>query len=120
MFQDCESDADNGADAWGDMDDDGFFDTPDDTSHKARGTAAPAPSLPYDDGGEPDFAGWLEAQSQKKKAGGRPLPKGLGKAKPSTSGAPKKASSAKPSVTKKIDMKPKESDLDDAAWGDGW
>lgn len=123
MFEDDDRDVDEGADAWGDMDDDGFFDNPDDTSHKAKETTASASSLPYDDSGEPDFAGWLAAQSQKK-TGSKPLPKGLAKSKSSTTGAPRtsasKSSSAKPSVTKKIDMKPKESDFDDDAWGDGW
>lgn len=123
MFQD-PGEADDGADAWGDMDDDGFFDAPDNTSHKAKETTISAPSLPYDDGGEPDFAGWLAAQSQKK-SGNKPLPKGLAKSKSSTAGAPRaasatKLSSSKPSVAKKIDMKPKESDFDDDAWGDGW
>lgn len=125
MFQDS-GDADDGADAWGDMDDDddGFFDNPDDTSHKTKETATSAPSLPYDDGGEPDFAGWLAAQSQKK-SGNKPLPKGLAKPKSSIAGAPRaapasKLSSSKPSAAKKIDMKPKESDFDDDAWGDGW
>lgn len=123
MFQDS-GDADDGVDAWGDMDDDAFFDTADDTLHKPKETTSPAPSLPYDDGGEPDFAGWLAAQSQKK-AGNKPLPKGLTKSKSPTVRAPKatsasKASSSKHSVTKKIDMTPKESDFDDDAWGDGW
>ena len=40
----------------------------------------------YDDSGEPDFAGWLAAQSQQSKAKGKkPLPKGLTKKQPSLS-----------------------------------
>ncbi|SPN97476.1 probable protein kinase family protein [Cephalotrichum gorgonifer] len=126
MFQDDEDGADDGADAWGDMGDDTFFDDSNDTSPKASAKATSAPSLPYDDGGEPDFSGWLAAQSQKK-TGNKPLPKGLAKPKTSTIGAPKtassvkKAASSRPAVTKKIDMKPKESEVDeDDAWGDGW
>lgn len=122
LFQDDEADEDDGADAWGDMDDDGFFDSPEDTGQKAKEKTTLSPSLPYDDGGEPDFAGWLAAQSQKK--AGKPLPKGLGKAKSPTVGASKTAPAAKkpskPVVTKKIDMKPKESVDDDDGWGDGW
>lgn len=121
MFQD-DGNADEGADAWGDMDDDGFFDSPGDTNHSTKDATTPATSLPYDDGGEPDFAGWLAAQSQKK-SGSKALPKGLTKSKSPTTGMTKTASVSKASskpFTKKIDMKPKESDLDDEAWGDGW
>lgn len=130
LFQgdDDDDDADEGAGAWGDVGDDSFFDAPEDeTSYKP---AAPSKELPvmtsYDDGGEPDFAGWLAAQSQKKQTGtNKPLPKGLAKSKrPASSTITKKAavaskSTTKPVVAKKIDLKPKEDDGDDG-WGDGW
>lgn len=71
-----------------------------------------------DDGGEPDFAMWLEAQAQKKKIGSsKPLPKGLSKSTTAKRLVTKPA--AKPVVAKKLDMKPKEVE-DDDAWGDGW
>ncbi|KAF4584059.1 protein kinase-like protein [Ophiocordyceps camponoti-floridani] len=106
---------DDGADTWADMgdmgDDDGVVDAP-------STTAATSPMAPPFDDGEPDFAGWLAAQAQKKRLGvGKPLPKGLTK-----SAAAKKTTkpTAKP-VAKKIDMKPKETGADDDdGWGDGW
>jgi SCY1-like protein 1 len=118
MFQD----ADDGADAWGEIDDDGLFDAPEDQGSKKKATgAAPTSSLPYKDDEEPDFAGWLAAQSQKK-AGNKPLPKGLGKSKPAAGRTAAKvpASTRPPVAKKKIDTKPKEEDVDDDAWGDGW
>ena len=66
------------------MDDEGntFFDAPT-TEEAARSkpsttttaTTAAAAAVPYDDGGEPDFEGWLKAQASAKS--GKPLPKGL-------------------------------------------
>jgi len=128
LFHDDNNAADDGTDAWGDMgDDDGFFDAPEDERETFPKKSPPASSIAYDDGGEPDFAGWLAAQSQKK-SGGKPLPKGLAKSKSPTSGALKStssatriASSSKAAPAKKIDMKPKETDMDGDAWGDdGW
>ncbi|RDA93678.1 hypothetical protein CP533_4909 [Ophiocordyceps camponoti-saundersi (nom. inval.)] len=107
---------DDGADTWADMgdmgDDDGAVD-----ASSATAVASPM-AAPFDDG-EPDFAGWLAAQAQKKKklGAGKPLPKGLGKP------AAAKKSTTKPAVkpvAKKIDMKPKETENDDDGWGDGW
>ena len=125
--------------AWGDMEEDSFFDAP---SKAAKGV--PSAANPFDDNGEPDFAGWLAAQSAKK-SGAKPLPKGIAKhsnvtengrqvgvpARAVTSrsvgviGAKKAAATApsamtlKPLVAKKIDTAPKETGEDDA-WGDGW
>ncbi|KAL7623130.1 Nuclear aminoacylation-dependent tRNA export pathway component [Parahypoxylon ruwenzoriense] len=130
--------ADDGGDAWGDMGDmnddddggDGFFDAPSEPAKPAK-KDLPAPSpKPFDDGSEPDFAGWLAAQAQKKggPGGSKPLPKGLakstanGKTTTTTAAAKKPPASrpaAKPVVAKKIDTKPKETD-DDDGWGDGW
>ncbi|XP_044721293.1 kinase [Hirsutella rhossiliensis] len=118
-----EMDADDGANTWGDMDDMGDDDQVVEASSTFTAAANKAPvaaasPAPFDDG-EPDFAGWLAAQAQKKKLGGnKPLPKGLNKStaakKPTTRPA------AKPAVAKKIDMKPKETENDDDGWGDGW
>ncbi|KAK3170993.1 hypothetical protein OEA41_003077 [Lepraria neglecta] len=112
--------------AWGEMAEDDFFDAP--SEHKPP----PAPPVSFDDGGEPDFEGWLSAQAQAKSKA--PLPKGL--AKPSAparttttgsvgsgAGAEKLASTiAKPKpppATKAISTKPKEAAADDD-WGDAW
>ncbi|KAL4809707.1 armadillo-type protein [Aspergillus unguis] len=116
-------------DAWGAMDDDdedGWgndedpFNAPS-TTAAAKTTTQTRPKaspVPYDDGGEPDFAGWLAAQSKTKK----PLPKGLNSSRSATSTRTASPSSAaKPKVVapaKKIDTKPKDEDVDD--WGDAW
>jgi SCY1-like protein 1 len=122
-FQDAPDLGADDLDAWGDMEEDSFFDAP---SAMAKPRVAPAiSSTPFDDNGEPDFAGWLAAQTQKK-PGGKPLPKGL--AKPATSAgtiAAKKAAGpatkppSKPVIAKKIDTTPKQT-ADDDGWGDGW
>lgn len=124
-------------DAWGDIEEESFFDAPSEATPKTSTLSA---ANPFQDDGEPDFAGWLAAQSQKKPGAGKPLPKGL--AKPATSigsrpaaagrvattgsvggtGAKKAAVTAvksKPVVAKKIDTAPKATD-DDDGWGDGW
>ncbi|KAH6985926.1 armadillo-type protein [Ilyonectria sp. MPI-CAGE-AT-0026] len=106
-------DGDEGVDSWGDMgDDDGFGSS---TKEPAKQPATSA--TPFDDGDEPDFAGWLAAQSQKKSGLSKPLPKGLSKSAAAKKPLAKPA--AKPVAAKKIDMKPKEMD-DDDGWGDGW
>jgi SCY1-like protein 1 len=115
-------------DAWGDMGDDDHS-APVDSSERESSAAAAKPSLnPFDDGGEPDFAGWLAAQAQSKS--NKPLPKGLAKpagkvaaaSKPSTTSASKVGAAAKPKPSaKKVDTKPKEEGWgDDDGWGDGW
>lgn len=128
--------AEDDMDAWGEMEEDSFFDARSEATPKTATTA----SNPFDDNGEPDFAGWLAAQAGKK-PGGKPLPKGL--AKPSTTsaarpvaagrsattgsvsgiGAKKTVTNAlkpKPVVAKKVDTTPKAVEDDDEAWGDGW
>jgi SCY1-like protein 1 len=127
-------------DAWGNMDEDSFFDAPAEQS-ASRNPRSPTKPVAFDDGGEPDFAGWLTAQAKAKSK--KPLPKGLGKAKEtvpsrpaggprsSTTGsvgsgtATKKLASAvvKPkhaATTKKIETKPKEETAEDDGWGDAW
>ncbi|KAE8147912.1 armadillo-type protein [Aspergillus avenaceus] len=113
-------------DAWGAMDDEDETKEGDPFSPTVTASSTPGPALapklapvPYDDGGEPDFAGWLAAQSKAKKT----LPKGLNKA---SSAVPAARSSSGNSIlkpktstgSKKIDTKPKDDDLDD--WGDAW
>lgn len=127
-------------DAWGTMDDedDSFFDAP-----TTRKLTKPETVVTFDDAGEPDFAGWLAAQSQAKAK--KPLPKGLSKptqapknsAKPTTgtqehtaasastvAGVKKSSAIASRSNTAKIakviDTKPKENDEVDDGWGDAW
>ncbi|KAK0727088.1 armadillo-type protein [Lasiosphaeria miniovina] len=144
FFPDPEVVDDDG-DAWGDMDDgtgeaDDFFgdanDTPTSpqTNSLSSSTTLPskkssaAPAVPFDDSSEPDFAGWLAAQAQKKSGGlgGKGLPKGLSKAS-TTAAAPAKKPlpvavfkpKTQPVAAKKLDMKPKQTDEDDG-WGDGW
>lgn len=112
-------------DAWGEMAEDDFFDAP------SESQPAPAPPVSFDDGGEPDFEGWLNAQAQAKSK--TPLPKSL--AKPSAparttttgsvgsgAGSKKLASTTakpKPAPAKTISTKPKDTAADDD-WGDAW
>lgn len=134
---------DDDGDAWGDMDDSNtaadLFGGDDNTQSFSRPSAGGGGwsagssrtvsrtgggggATPFDDGAEPDFAGWLAAQAQKKSAigGGKAMPKGLGKAAAKPVAAKKTLPiSKKPAPAKKIDMKPKESG-DDDGWGDGW
>jgi len=121
-FQDAPDIGVDDLDAWGDMEEDSFFDA---TSEKPKFKSTPAVSTtPFDDNGEPDFAGWLAAQTQKK-PGAKPLPKGLAKPATSASIAAKKVPIvaakpvSKPVVAKKINTTPKDTGNDDG-WGDGW
>jgi SCY1-like protein 1 len=132
-------------DAWGTMDDEGdsFFDAP-----SATKTSTPEPAAAFDDGGEPDFAGWLAAQSKAKSQ--KPLPKGLAKTNTTAStlnvrpAAPTRsvsagvaatsASSRRPAIAttksmapvaakkelKKEASKPKEPAINDDDWGEAW
>ncbi|KAL1383274.1 armadillo-type protein [Phyllosticta capitalensis] len=127
---------DDDLDAWGKTDDD----------HDPFGpptTTSTTSSVPFDDKGEPDFAGWLTAQAQAKSAAKKPLPKGLSKpsaasktavkpaaAKPVAAvkkatpvvPASKKAPVAKKEVKKAEQKKApaaEEEEMDDG-WGDAW
>ncbi|KAH7125130.1 armadillo-type protein [Dendryphion nanum] len=117
--------------------------------------ASPAPvssstkttTTSYNDNGEPDFAGWLAAQNQSKKAGvggaKNALPKGLGKAATSNSTSTRPAVGARSSTTgslgvkksvivgaaaKKTVVKKEEKEKvvdkggeeEDEGWGDAW
>ncbi|KAL5598921.1 hypothetical protein BROUX41_003758 [Berkeleyomyces rouxiae] len=118
---------DNGADAWGSMDDGADAIDDDDpwvTPAKSPLSSSSPPPLSkkgsaalYDDGGEPDFAGWLAAQSKKPAA--KPLPKGLAKARKPASVASRPKPTVKQAPAKKIDTKPKDTG-DDDGWSDGW
>ncbi|KAJ5995502.1 hypothetical protein N7481_002479 [Penicillium waksmanii] len=126
--QEIEDEGDDVFDAWGAMDDDDQ-----ETDPFTAAVASPNPSSPdpvtsqvpavsFDDGGEPDFAGWLAAKNQSKAK--KPLPKGLNKSS-STNSAPTRSTvaAAKPRVAapaKKIDTKPKEDVNEDDGWGDAW
>ncbi|KAH6840761.1 armadillo-type protein [Chaetomium sp. MPI-CAGE-AT-0009] len=147
--EDDDFNNDDAADAWGAMDDmadddndnndndstgagaAGFFADTDNNNKPTNKPTKPttASATPFDDGSEPDFAGWLAAQAQKKKPGAiKALPKGLAKSGGAGGGggsgpaaAKKTVVAAKPKAAvaaKKIDMKPKETDEDDG-WG-GW
>lgn len=121
--------ADDVYDAWGAMDEDdedGWgndqdpFNAPSTISPTSATSKPKASPVPYDDGGEPDFAGWLAAQSKAKK----PLPKGLSSSRTTpTSRTTSPSLTAKPKVAaapaKKIDTKPKNEEEDDG-WGDAW
>ncbi|KAF2491092.1 ARM repeat-containing protein [Lophium mytilinum] len=118
--------------AWGDEDENADADVSSAFDpFAAKSTPAAAP-VNYDDGGEPDFAGWLTAQSAAKSKPKHPLPKGLAKpTKPTTTRpvvagranttghtATNKASTlpSKP-APKKVEQK---AEVEDEGWGDAW
>lgn len=129
-MDDVDEDYDDawGADAW-DQDDDQAEDKADeDTFFDTAPSPAPAPApaaVPYDDGGEPDFAGWLAAQSKAKAK--KPLlsskksssaSKDLPVRSAGTSKTPATTRASKPA--KVIDTKPKEAEGEEDGWGDAW
>lgn len=121
---------------WGGFEDDGFGTgtKPKEEEEDPWGTPTIAPSTTttsFDDKGEPDFAGWLAAQSQTKKATKNPLPKGLAK----SGGAAKTTrpvvggrTGSAPSMTRKVVVPPKEikkeevksKEDEEEGWGDAW
>ena len=130
FFSTVQNEDDEIDEAWGEMEDEPFHDAPSDQNENTAPSPAPAPPpVSFDDGGEPDFEGWLSAQAKAKSKA--PLPKGLAKTtKPATTrttttggvgtgaGVKKVAATtvAKPTV---IDTKPKDEAADDD-WGDAW
>ena len=140
FFTDAQDEDDEIDEAWGQMEEDSFSDAP------SAKSAAPVPApvvTAFDEGGEPDFEGWLNAQAKAKSKA--PLPKGLVKPATATTttaangripvtrttttgavgpgaGVKKVASTlVKPNVVvapKVINTKPKEAADDD--WGDAW
>lgn len=124
-------------DGWGDMDDnDGVADAwgAEPTPGAAPSSQAAKPATHYDDGGEPDFEGWLNAQAAAKQKNNKALPKGLTKktptAKPAASKPPvstkvasagvgtNKAAMAKKTETVKKQQQEEAEEDDD--WGDAW
>jgi SCY1-like protein 1 len=115
-----EEDEDEIADAWG----------AEPVATKKKKEVVVPKVTSYDDGGEPDFEGWLEAKAKAKSGGGaggsgKVLPKGLAKKAPaSTLGAARtvgtKAAPVKSQavVPKKKEVKKVEDEEDD--WGDAW
>lgn len=122
-------------DDWGAMDDDG--DGAADAWGEVADSAPPvastkASTVSFDDGGEPDFEGWLNAQAQAKTKAKTPLPKGLAKSKPVSAAASKPAvirsaptsitakskPVAKPAPSKPVKSVPKEEEEED--WGSAW
>lgn len=137
FFGDAQDEDDEISDAWGDLGEDSFFDAP--FEHKP---ATPPTTAAFDDGGEPDFEGWLQAQARAKSKA--PLPKGLAnlssaqgspgrptkdKARSTTTStlgpgavAKKPASTmvgTKVTASNSVSTKPKEGAADDD-WGDAW
>ncbi len=146
-FQETPEVTEDDFDAWGDLEEERFADAPEEQPKPVQSSKPkPAPAAAFDDNGEPDFAGWLAAQSHKKTTGSKPLPKGLAKtSKPLTTsangrpgvgktastgnigtgtGVKKAAVAAKPALqpktapAKTIDTKPKET-TDEDGW-DEW
>jgi SCY1-like protein 1 len=128
---------------WGDMEEEIFFDAPAEKHPASSPTPTNVVSAKanFDDGGEPDFAGWLNAQAQAKAK--THLPKGLSRSSAASTVLPgagsrstvssntsNTASTKKivakpkptPTTTKKpVDTKPNDQSwTDDDGWGDGW
>lgn len=117
---DLNDNHDNIADAWGESA----------GTTTTTTTSAAKTSVSYDDGGEPDFEGWLNAQAQAKTITKKPLPKGLAKktlptkttpavkpksTKPTISGKPTPTSTPAPAPAPAPAVDEQEDD-----WGDAW
>lgn len=130
-------DEDFGA-GWGDLDEDdpaeSWADDLEASAKASQHSSKPSvSSVAYDDGGEPDFEGWLNAQAAAKAQSKKPLPKGLAKkAAPAARPAPsvRSGGNARPVVreskttpaVKTTASKASESkqEEDDDDWGDAW
>ena len=124
-------------DGWGDIEDDPADSWADDlekfSQAPSHSTKTSTSTVPFDDGGEPDFEGWLNAQASAKSQSKKPLPKGLAK-KPTTpavtaaksAAAARTSSSVKPASISSASGKPKATESksaaeeDDDDWGDAW
>lgn len=119
---------------WGDMDDDAADAWDVDNADAKTPGVSQANAAAFDDQGEPDFEGWLNAQAKAKTMTKKPLPKGLVKAK-SAMAVPSTASTAKTTVpsrpapttrttgTKRTENKqaePAKTAAEDDDWGDAW
>ena len=122
-------------DAWGDMDEDSYFDAPLDVVTQQK----PPSPVPFDDGGEPDFEGWLKAQAVSKKKPNASISSKAEIKAPAKANPPSKvirstttdavtrpndskkstssAAKAKAAATSTINTKPQ--DIEDD-WGDAW
>lgn len=144
LFIDAQDEDERLDDAWGDMAEDSFFDAPSESKAEPAISTAPTPTptpiAAFDDGGEPDFEGWLKAQMQSKTKSKQALPKGLVKsATQNKPAAPVRISStgtsglgagakklpittpAKPKVTSSTLISTKANhDAADDDWGDAW
>ena len=97
-------------DAWAEMGDEAFFDAP---TNDATASTSPIRSgtkgggsnpVAYDDGGEPDFAGWLNAQAQAKSKATNPLPRGLAKKTESLNGGTRPSLAPRSATTGKVGL----------------
>lgn len=131
-----DDEAEDFDDDWGGFGDDNNAKPQDEEEEDPWGTPAvskPATKTSYDDKGEPDFAGWLAAQSNAKKTTKTPLPKGLAKpaakstrpvigGRASTTGSTT-ATTRKVLVPPKKEVKkeqPKGNEEEEEGWGDAW
>ncbi|KAL8908621.1 MAG: hypothetical protein Q9207_000709 [Kuettlingeria erythrocarpa] len=138
FFGDAQEEDDELDEAWGEMADESFFDTPVQQKSAAELRASPPVTL-IDERGAPDFEGWLKAQSHTKAIAA--LPKGLSKASSESNGrqvstrssttgnvylnsgakglASTTTTAPKISAAKALDIKPEDQSADDD-WGDAW
>jgi len=115
---DHEATADAVVDAWGSAP----------TPPRPSTATSNKPVVNYDDGGEPDFEGWLNAQAAAKSKGKGALPKGLVKKTPvvtaSRPSASTRVSSAAVGTSKAVAAKKtsvkKEEEPEEEDWGDAW
>ncbi|KAL8644699.1 MAG: hypothetical protein Q9210_007120 [Variospora velana] len=138
FFGDAQAEDDEVDEAWGDMAGESFLDAPAQQPPAVHSQAS-APAAPIDYEGEPDFEGWLKAQSEAKTKAALPKglskPSGLANAREaatrsattshvvSESDTKKLASTATASrfaAAQSIDTKPKEPSSGDDDWGDAW
>jgi SCY1-like protein 1 len=117
---------DDPADSWAD-------DLEKSSQTPSHSTKTSTSTVPFDDGGEPDFEGWLNAQAGAKSQSKKPLPKGLAKkSTPATTAAAKSAPPArtsnalKPASRVALTSKSKATENtraaeeDDDDWGNAW
>lgn len=128
-FDDEAEDFDND---WGGFADENGMSKTQEEDDDPWGTPAvskPSTTTSFDDKGEPDFAGWLAAQSEAKKVTKNPLPKGLGKANMSTAKTTRPVVTSRLSATKKVIVapkkevkkeEPKSKEDEEDGWGDAW
>lgn len=138
-FDDEVEDFDNEWGGFGDDDRMGAKTTePDDQDDEdpwgAPSVSKPTSKISYDDKGEPDFAGWLAAQSTAKKIVKNPLPKALSKpSAPATKSTRPvvggRSSTTGSATTRKVVVPPKKEvkketekskEEEEEGWGDAW